>query len=248
MNNNFISFATQNCIYMKKFKTLVLLFAVIIGSLGVSNAQFSNGEQGGSFTLNFIGAMPLGEFSGTDVGTGILGSTPTTPFLFDKGNASMGAGLGFKVDYRFNFGMSVYISADVLWNQLNKDMRSKYDDISKTKPNYINFPIMLGLGYQCYFGKVFGLYANAGAGLGLLYITPEGWSDQITNFRVSTAFSWQGGGGILLGEHISIGAHYHFLGNHTIEAKDPTISVPLSMLPSRKQKMSILSLKLGIIF
>ena len=185
MNNNFISFATQNCIYMKKFKTLVLLFAVIIGSLGVSNAQFSNGEQGGSFTLNFIGAMPLGEFSGTDVGTGILGSTPTTPFLFDKGNASMGAGLGFKVDYRFNFGMSVYISADVLWNQLNKDMRSKYDDISKTKPNYINFPIMLGLGYQCYFGKVFGLYANAGAGLGLLYITPEGWSDQITNFRVS---------------------------------------------------------------
>lgn len=230
---------------MNKFKTLVLLFAVIIVSMGGASAQFSNGERGGSFTLNFIGAMPLGEFAGTNYSSIY---TPTTPFYFDKGNASMGAGLGFKVDYRFIFGMSIYIGADVLWNQLNKDVRSAYDKRNKTKPNYINFPIMLGLGYQCYFGKVFGLYANAGAGLGLLYMTPEGWSDQITNFRVSTAFSWQGGGGILLGEHISIGAHYHFLGNHTIEAKDPTIAVPLSMLPARKQKMSILSLKLGIIF
>lgn len=230
---------------MKTFKTLVLILALLIGSISISNAQFSTGERGGSFTLNFIGALPLGEFSGTD-NSGVF--TPTTPFLFDKGNASMGAGLGFKVDYRFIFGMSVYISADAIWNQLNKDMRLSYDNISKTKPNYINFPIMLGLGYQCYFGKVFGLYANAGAGLGLLYMTPEGWSDQLTNFRVSTAFSWQGGAGILLGEHISIGAHYHFLGNHTIEAKDPTITNPLSMLPSRKQKMSVLSLKLGIIF
>jgi hypothetical protein len=236
---------------MKTFKTLVLLLTIIIVSASASKAQFNNGESGGSFTLNFIGAMPLGEFAESDfanVPTYAVPFVSASPLLFDKGNASMGAGLGFKVDYRFDFGMSVYIGADVLWNQLNKDMRSQYEKKKKTKPNYINFPIMLGLGYQCYFGNVFGLYANAGAGLGLLYLTPEGWSDEMIDFRLSTAFSWQAGGGILLGEHISIGAHYHFLGNHTVEVKEPSVTNLMSMLPSRKMNMSILSLKLGIIF
>lgn len=227
---------------MKTLRTLVLLLAIVIGSVSAANAQFSHGERGGSFTLNFLGSMPVGSFSETS--SAILPS----PLAFSNGNASMGAGLGFKVDYRFIFGMSIYISADAIWNQLNSDVRAAYDKISKTKPNYVNFPIMLGLGYQCHFGKVFGLYANAGAGVGLLYITPEGWSDSMTNFRVSPAFSWQAGGGILLGKHISLGAHYHFLGNHTIEAKDPSITNPTSMLPSRKQNMSILAFKLGVIF
>ncbi|MBO4614792.1 MAG: outer membrane beta-barrel protein [Bacteroidales bacterium] len=229
---------------MKTIRTFLLVIALFVGCINASNAQFSTGERGGSFTLNFIGSMPVGSFS--EPSSSFYWAT--SPLIFDNGNASMGAGLGFKVDYRFIFGMSVYISADAIWNQLNSDMRASYDKIKKTKPNYVNFPIMLGLGYQCFFGKVFGLYANAGAGLGLLYVTPEGWSDNMTNFRVSTAFSWQAGGGIMLGEHISIGAHYNYLGNHTIEPKDPTISVPGSMLPARKMKMSVLALKLGVIF
>ena len=47
---------------MKIFKTLVLLLTIIIVSASASKAQFNNGEPGGSFTFNFIGAMPLGDF------------------------------------------------------------------------------------------------------------------------------------------------------------------------------------------
>lgn len=230
---------------MKTFKTLVLLFAVVIGSISVANAQFRNGEEGPYFAINFIGAMPIGDFSGESASIPMLGIKGPSTMLFGQsnGNASMGAGFGLKFDYSIAYGISAYISVDAMWNQLNADMRSSYDLVSKTKPNYINFPVMLGVGYQCFFGRVFGLYANAGAGVGMMYLTPEGWSDELTHFRLSTAFSWQAGGGIMLGEHISLGAHYYMLGNHKIDAKDSLIPVPV-----RHQKMGILAFKLGIIF
>jgi len=230
---------------MKNIRTLILVFALLFGCISVSKAQFNNGVPGGHFSINFIGAMPMGDFSGTSSSSLLAGIKGPSILLFGEsnGNASMGAGLGFKFDYRFSFGLSIYLSADAMWNQLNSDMRETYDLVSKTKPNYVNFPIHLGLGYQCYFGDVFGLYANAGAGVGLLYITPEGWSDSMTNYNLSVAFSWQAGGGILLGEHISIGAHYYMLGNHKLEVKDPVI-----FLPTRNQEMGVLAFKLGVIF
>ena len=230
---------------MKTFKTLVLLFAVVIGSMSIANAQFRHGENGGDFSINFIGALPVGDFSNTSASIPLLGIKGPSTMLFGEanGNASMGAGFGLKFDYRIALGISAYISADAIWNQLNADMRASYDLVSKTKPNYVNFPITLGAGYQCFFGKVFGLYANVGAGVGLLYITPEGWSDELTHFKLSTAFSWQIGGGIMLGEHVSLGAHYYMLGNHKIGSDDSIIPIP-----DRQQNMGIMAFKLGVIF
>ena len=230
---------------MKTFKTIVLLLAVIIGSTSIANAQFRHGEEGGDFSINFIGALPMGDFSNASASLPFLGIKGPSTMLFGEGNgnAAMGAGFGLKFDYRIAFGISAYISADAIWNQLNADMRASYDAVSKTKPNYLNFPMMLGVGYQCFFGKVFGLYANAGAGVGLLYLTPEGWSDELTHFKLSTAFSWQAGGGIMLGEHISLGAHYYMLGNHKIDAEDSLIPIP-----ARQQKMGIMEFRLGVIF
>lgn len=230
---------------MKTFKTLVLLFAVIIGSMSIANAQFRHGSTGGYFSLNFIGAMPVGDFSNSSASIPWLGIKGPSTLLFGQpnGNAAMGAGFGLKFDYRIAFGISAYISADAIWNQLNSEMRESYDLVSKTKPNYINFPMLLGVGYQCFFGNVFGLYANAGAGVGLMYLTPEGWSDELTHFNLSTAFSWQIGGGIMLGEHISLGVHYNALGNHKINAKDSIVPIP-----AREQNMGVLAFKLGVIF
>ena len=137
---------------MNTFGKIFVAIALIFAGTGLAKAQFSNPDSGGSFTLNFIGSMPVGDFSKATT------SYPSMLLLGENnGNAVMGAGLGFKAGYQFGFGLGVFLSADAVWNQLNKDMRSRYDDISKTKPNYINFPLFLNLDYKCYFGNVFGL-------------------------------------------------------------------------------------------
>lgn len=230
---------------MKTIRTFALIITAIIMSTCFSSAQFLTPTSGGSFTLNFMGAMPMGNFA--KVSTPPLLSPSITAFGENNGNAVMGAGMGFKAGYQFDFGMGIFISVDAVWNQLNKDMRTSYNDASKTKPNYINSPIMLGLDYKCYFGGVFGLYAEGAAGIGLMYVTPEGWSDNMTNFKLSTAFSWQAGGGILLGEHFSLGVHYYMYGNHSIEIKDPTTVQSLFISP-RKQNVGNLVFRLGLVF
>lgn len=231
---------------MNTFRKLLVAIIIVATTAGITNAQFQTPQSGGGFTLNFIGALPVGEFAANPPQSGpILLGYPS--ILTTYGNASMGAGLGFKADYHFDFGLGIFISVDAIWNQLNSTEREKYNQVKKTKPNYINFPIMLGLSYKCYFGNFFGLYAEGGAGLGLMYVTPEGWSDDLTEFRLSNAFAWQAGGGILLGKHISLGVHYNMLGNHSIEIKDPSI-LQTVVLPARKQKAEVLTFKLGLMF
>ena len=202
---------------MKTIRTFAVIVALLL-SASIGRAQFNNPISGGSFTLNFIGTMPMGDFA--EASTPPLIFAPSIYGFGDSGNAVYGAGLGFKAGYQFDFGMGIFVGVDAMWNQLNKDMRTCYNDRSKTKPNYANFPITLGLDYKCYFGKVFGLYAEGAAGVGLLFVTPEGWSDNMTDYKLSTAFAWQAGGGILLGEHISMGVHYYMCGNHEIEMKN----------------------------
>lgn len=234
---------------MKTIRTIAIIIATILLGAGTSHAQFQNPDAGGSFTLNLMGAMPMGDFAKASTPTLLSSITSPSVTLFGDniGNAVMGAGLGFKAGYQFDFGLGIFVDVDAVWNQLNKDMRKRYDDVSKTKPNYANFPILLGLDYKCYFGNVFGLYAEGAAGVGLMYITPEGWSDDMTNFKLSTAFAWQAGGGILLGEHISLGVHYYMYGNHSIEIKDPTTMQSLLISP-RKQNVGNLVFRLGLIF
>lgn len=231
---------------MNEIRKLVVAVIIIVATAGITNAQFLTPNAGGGFTLNFIGALPTGEFSENAPYTQLIGTLGGPSILTTYGNASMGAGMGFKADYHFNFGLGIYISVDAIWNQLNSTVRKDYDAVQKTKPNYLNFPIMLGLSYKCYFGNVFGLYAEGGAGIGLMYVTPEGWNNNITEYRLSNAFAWQAGGGILLGKHISLGVHYNMLGNHNIEIKDP--SLLQTVLPARKQKVEAIVFKLGVMF
>jgi len=226
---------------MKFIRTFALIIATLLLGTGISRAQFNTPDAGGSFTLNFIGTMPMGDFAETSYVPTLI--APSVYAFNGCGNATFGGSLGFKAGYQFGFGLGIFVTADAMWNQLNKDMRVSYNNRSKTKPNYINFPIMLALDYKCYFGDVFGLYAEGGAGSGLLFTTPEGWSDNMTEYKLSAAFAWEGGLGILLGEHFSLGVHYYMCGNHHIEMKDP----PLYITPN-VQNVGILALKLGLIF
>ena len=228
---------------MKTLKTLLLAIAILFAGISASYAQFMTPESGASFSLKLFGAMPMGDFGNNST---LYTLAPSILNPTSAGNVDMGAGLGFKVEYQFNFGLGIFIGADAMWNQLNQEARTKYDALKKTKPNYINFPIMIGVDYQCYFGHVFGLYAEGALGANLMYVTPEGWSDNLTEFRLSTAFAWEAGGGILIGKHLSLGVHYYALGDHKIEIKDaPAI---LSTATSRMQKVDVLTFRLGLMF
>ena len=154
---------------MKFDRVFAVIIATIIFGVNICHAQFHLPKSGGSFTLNFIGTMPRGDFAKAS-------TTPTTStvYSFDNcGNATFGGGFGFKTGYKFSFGMGLIFNIEAMWNQLNKEMRTFYGN--KTKPNYINFPILIGLDYKCYFCKTFGIYMEGAAGMGLLLITPEGY-------------------------------------------------------------------------
>ncbi len=224
---------------MKTIRTFVIALAIVLAGASCVFAQFNTPTAGASFTLKLFGAMPMGEFGNTS------NNAPSVLLHGNAANVDMGAGLGFKIDYQFNFGLGVFIGADAIWNQLNSDVRTQYDAISKTKPNYINFPLMVGIDYKCYFGHVFGLYAEGALGANLMYITPEGWTDALTEFRLSSAFAWEAGGGILLGEHVSLGVHYFCLGDQKIEIKDANA---ISSMLTRQQNVNILTFRLGLMF
>lgn len=231
---------------MKFDRVFAVIIATIIFGVNICHAQFHLPKSGGSFTLNFIGTMPRGDFAKAS-------TTPTTStvYSFDNcGNATFGGGFGFKTGYKFSFGMGLIFNIEAMWNQLNKDMRTFYGN--KTKPNYINFPILIGLDYKCYFCKTFGTYMEGAAGMGLLLITPEGYSNNMTKYKPSIAFAWEAGGGILLGEHFCLGVHYYMCGNHNIKDRIPRYSPeyisPSYYIHQRKQKVGILALKLGLMF
>ncbi len=224
---------------MKTVKTFVIAIVIMVAGISTSFAQFNTPSSGANFSLKLFGAMPMGDFAQTS------NTLPSVLLHGTAGNVDMGAGLGFKIDYRFDFGLGIFISGDAMWNQLNADVRTNYDALKKTKPNYVNFPIMLGLDYKCYFGNVFGLYAEGGAGANLLYITPEGWSNDLTEFRLSAAFAWEAGGGILLGKNVSLGVHYYALGNQSIESAAENI---ITSMTKRQLNINILTFRLGITF
>lgn len=236
-----IIFARQNFTSMNKIK--FLLIAVAMLSASASFAQFNTPDRGTSFTLKLNGVMPTGNF-GKSTALGL----PSVMTYGTEGNAEFGAGLGFNVTYRFGFGLGVFLSADAMWNPIDAEMASNYNAISKTKPNYVNFPIMLGVDYQCYFGDFIGIYGEGGMGTNLMFITPEGWSGDLTHYKLSTAFAGQFGAGILLGKHISIGVHYYLLGKQSVTIKKQ--DKPITFVTERRDKISpnVLTFRLGIMF
>lgn len=226
---------------MKAVRILSIAVAMMVMSLS-SFAQVGGRDvSGGSFTLSFMGLNPMGDFAST--------STQTTSLLLNNGcgNATLGAGFGMKFGYNFKFGLGIVLSADGFWNQLNGETRAMYDNISKTKPNYINVPVLLGLNYEVYFGKVFGIYVDGSAGVNMLFLTQEGWKDKAVKYKSSTSFAWQVGGGILLGANISLGVHYYDLGEASIVPMESSTLVSILGLESSVHE-KVLALRLGLIF
>ncbi len=129
------------------------------------------------------------------------------------GNAAKyGASFGLQISRVFS-NFQVFVSGDAMWTPMNEGVRNNYDEISWTKPYYINAPILLGVGYVLPLGSDgMGLYAEAGIGANFFFMTPFGTKDNLTKFECTVSPALEAGVGFYLNEAFSIGVHYYALG------------------------------------
>ena len=145
----------------------------------------------------------------------------------DKCGAIFGASLGLRYNYTFagttieETGVGIFVSADAMWNYINKKMRNDYDLTKCTKPMYINVPIMLGVSWTSDFVESpVNVWAEAGIGCDLFLKTKEGWNNATVSYSMNPEFACEGGIGLLFIKRISVGVHYYWLGKQDIKMKD----------------------------
>ena len=222
---------------MKKIISIFVLAALVIG--GTMNVSAQKREN--DFSIQLGGLLPLHSFSASPAyclpGTNNLGNT---------GAAMFGANLGFKYNHRFDIGLGVFASADLMWNALNKDIRTMYDNVSCTKPMYVNVPIFVGVSYISDFSDVVDVWAEAGVGADLFFKTAEGWNNNLLKYDMNTAFASEVGVGVCFIDLISIGVHYYWLGNQRVKVNG--ITYDETYITPHKIKTGMLAFKLGFHF
>lgn len=246
MKNTNNLYVTQ-LLNFERMKKLSVIFMLCLFCLTTAFAQSS--KSGLSFQFGAI--LPSAQFDEHPSLSWVLPNALEYDFS-NAGGAMLGASFGIKYTYTFkktaleNSGLGVFISADGMWNALQKDIRNEYDKLNLTKPMYVNIPIMVGVNYTTQFSKVFGLWAEAGIGADLLIKTPEGFEDNLVNYKLSAEFAVEAGAGIILARTVSLGAHYYWMGNHDIFMKTnsvhPVLNQPTSM------KVGVWAFKLGFHF
>ena len=218
---------------MKKiFLQLILSLMIIVPALAQEENQNEKSDQkketkqtetlrpkiGISFSVG--GVLPHLQFSEMTKETSAI--VPGRNTLGSCGNAMFGASIGLKYKYTIknkegqSTGCGFFIASDLFWNPMKKAIREMYDTIKCTAPTYANIPVTVGFNYTSEFSSNFGVWVEAGAGVDVLYKTPEGWDGQTTEYKFNAAFAAQGGVGVIFARTISLGAHYYWLGKHDI--------------------------------
>ena len=221
-------------------KTIILLTALL---MGFSTMFAQNSKSGVSIQLG--GILPSVQFDNTP---SLVIPGPNS--FGNAGGAMFGASFGLKYTYTFkktsieDLGLGIFVSADAMWNAMQKDIRTKYDNVSCTKPMYVNVPIMVGASYTTQFSDVFGIWVEAGLGVDLFYKTPEGWKNNMLDYKLNAEFATEVGAGILLAKTVSLGAHYYWLGTHDVRVKDDNINLTFA----NPLKVGVWAFKLGFHF
>ena len=203
---------------MKKYNAIkTLCIAVVMAATGfTANAQL---EQ----SVFLSGNIPTGRFATNyDPGTGIV--------LMGKSNigkaATMGLGFGYRATYVFDVGfgeVAPFLNADFQWNRVKKGLRENYMRANASKPNYLNIPIMVGIGYRYMLTDIIKVFGEFGIGANTFIITPEGNKSTIGYLQYwtkSPQLTWQLGGGAYFGSHVSASLHYYGLGSYSIYYKE----------------------------
>lgn len=217
---------------MNKLKSLIVLSLML----------FVSGQMmGQTHGTMFLGAtIPMGDYA--------KGQNLTSTAIFGNGDQTYGgAAVGFNAGLKWDFGvgvkgLAVLLSVDGIYNGPNADIKScykekredldiLYDDVELTTPKYINVPLMLGLRYTLYLNPQFGIYAEAGAGADVRFITnyveQYKFNELITgaqvnhkntwNFASAFTFGWQAGLGIEVSKNLVIGCSYYDLGTAPVK-------------------------------
>ena len=212
---------------MKKIKTLIILSLILF--VGGQMMAQTRGHL-------FLGAtFPLGDFSDFD------GFEDFALIHADEHDG--GAGIGFSAGFRWYFnvgveGLGVMLSVDGFYNGPNPDLKEAYrrkESSSgnqwlggsfdyKSTPKFVNVPLMLGLNYIYYFNPHFGIFAEAGAGGNLRFITEMETVGTVTALGLDTqitttqkydnvfSFAYQAGLGMEVAKNLVIGFSFYDFG------------------------------------
>lgn len=197
---------------MKKSRFLVAAVAAMVMGLGTLNAQS---------TIYIGGVMPLSDYGdGTFSDFGLINGSS------EKGGAGLGFTIGAKYRMPLTSGLSVMFTGDIMFNSLKDTITNVNDGSNSTNPNYINVPLMAGLNYEHSLGGSLSIYAEAGAGLNIRFITDyEGAvnvsglasADATFSYDPAFTFAYQGGIGLKFNDKYSIGVNYYALGKADVK-------------------------------
>ena len=222
----------------KSFRLIALVVMLFMGGQAMAQTR----------SAIFLGAsFPVKNYAVfNDFNDFALTSTDT-----DDAGAGIGANVGFK--WYFNVGvkgLGIMLSADGLYNGPNANLKTAYREKEtnydgqfidgsfkyNTKPQYINVPIMLGLNYIYHVNSSFGIYAEAGLGGNMRFITKMesvnkgsllGVETKVTStqcYDMGFGFAWQAGIGIEAGRNFMIGCSFYDLGKTQIKGEGTTVT------------------------
>lgn len=133
-------------------------------------------------------------------------------------------------------------------------------------PRYWNFSLMMGIDYTYYISKPFALFAEGTVGLNVIHVTPTKMQNRLggtyiaqysvysmkefnLNYTTKANFTYELGGGILLFDHLSIGAFY--TGNSSVQLSFDVDAANISggeSILAQKLQVSALNIQLGYHF
>lgn len=213
---------------MKKLaKVFALAFLMVVGGQAMAQTH-------GYMALG--ASFPMSEFGdGTTFTNTALGGN------YDDG----GAGIGFNAGLKWYFGvgvkgLNVLLSVDGFYNGPSSDMKDYYkkmrsdmeawcDNVSVTSPKYINVPAMLGLNYSYDINNQLGIFAEAGIGGNMRFITDynvKGTSKILGLKNTSTydyenafTLAWQAGVGVEVSKSLVISCSIYDLGKAPVKGE-----------------------------
>lgn len=199
---------------MKNIRNFFVVIILLITSFSTISAQNKSGV-----SIHLGGALPLGQFTQTPAYI-----VPCA--LGDKSSAIFGASFGLRYNYAFigthieDSGFGIFLSADAMWNYVNKDVRDKYDSYKCTKPMYINVPIIIGGTWMSDFQySPVNVWGEVGIGCDLFLKTKEGWNNALVSYKTNPEFACEAGIGVIFARLVSIGVHYYWLGKQDIKVE-----------------------------
>lgn len=160
-----------------------------------------------------------------------------------------GAAIGFNAGLKWYFnvgvkGLGVMLSLDGFYNGPNSDLKADYrngqwggDNVSgsfsyNATPKYINVPAMLGLNYLYNINPQLGIYAEAGVGGNMRFITEMESVGTLNTFGIESSvkttqkydnafsFAFQAGLGFEIAKNLRIGCSIYNLGKGDVKGEE----------------------------